>query len=1550
MYKQHTSKRFLALLLTALLCFSFFPSMTVNAEPTGKTITVTHSKDLGEDLKVQTSSIASGEPVALDTTDNSKFYRIEQYYAKNSPDNSSYVEKGHKLLKITITHGGNTKEIYIPEEAPSSVQSTQCATDLNLTGTFTVQISMAPTNQKRIGFLYSALTPTTDITVNFVWDTGSTENFSASIAESENGSADAQFLENSEEAAVWKLDATPNTDFAFVRWESKAADAEDSEYITDNEATAQGATATVTLTGDMTYRAVFTDARLTPITPTFKQSQSNAIYSHDGDSIFSTPSDSIQQPTIYPGQIVQSGFRYTLTGPVTSGQALSVRYYAGSEAEGEPLVSFNGKLGLSSEGVAFPPVGAGTYSADLKPFIFSGDVTQITVYTKLGEANAVTKTFNLSEFIGTPGGDLGATGITSPIASSYAENYRTYDVLTFADETTGKLIMYAAGSNGVLEYGLNGFTYMTGIEVPSANTTPGYVASLNGTKDKLIALGIDSAGSSALWQYTPEAGVWSEIESSRAIGYGNDADSASTGIIISEDEAYRSVATGNGNNKVWDGTEWSVYSAHNFTSFIRANADTYYASALDGLYKHTAAGWTKVSDQTGTIAGAGYDGSVLVKTGNAYYKVSADGNTATLIDDSYFSANSVINLGIDYAGNIYAFLPYGVYKKDDSNWILQAVGGKVLAETGTIEKAFNPLPNVTLFTGSGGAYYLKAGETTVTFDPMTDDQPTTFTGKISTAVTLPAAPTSDGQIFTGWYHNRSNTNNANPLDLMAMPAKSLTVYAHWASENTGGDPFADARAAALTQLNTARAAYTQSDYTTSEWAELQAAYNAGKTAIANAADYTAIQNALNGAKSSMASVTASNAGIATVAVSVEKFTLGQGYIIEPVLVTIPKGERAAKILTDQIVTNVGSYTGASAAGSSYHHTGSIDSAFYLSAIKDVPTNNDPPIPQYLKDAIKGNTRGGYYDPKNEDGYLGEFDYTSDSGWMYCVNGSFPGVGFSDWKLKTGDVMRVQYTLVGLGADLAADNSSWGSGAIKPLADKDNLTWRVAEINTNNEDKNAFDNGNGYANAVTVLSKLDSTQQQVDDALAALGGKGNRPAQGASGDTSVTSVTVSGVTAEIMPPNIFSVTLPASKSLASLTAGDIIITPRDPAASVTGLATADGGRTWTFTVIAADGDSTTTFTLNVSGGSSGEVARTDDAGVASVSINGIAAAVNASGSIFSAELPDGVDISSLTAANIAIVLSNPKASVTAGPTTANGGATWTFIVTAEDGETTANYTLNLTVAAPGTDDPAADIVVEDDENDTGIFVTAKPGILPPDTGLQIDPLNVGKTYDTAKAALQTKGGSFTLFDIALIRGGKEIQPNGAITISIPVPNGYTAAKCKVFHINDDGSATDMNAVVKNDVLVFTTNHLSPYAIWQLETPSDTGDNPGPGVWKKQANGTWKYLTDGIAATGWVRDKGAWYYLDKTTGIMKTGWVRDNGIWYYLARDGKMRTGWIKDKGAWYYLAGNGKMVAAKWLKDTDGTWYYLGGNGKMLTGKHKIGGKTYAFKGNGVWAG
>ena len=151
--------------------------------------------------------------------------------------------------------------------------------------------------------------------------------------------------------------------------------------------------------------------------------------------------------------------------------------------------------------------------------------------------------------------------------------------------------------------------------------------------------------------------------------------------------------------------------------------------------------------------------------------------------------------------------------------------------------------------------------------------------------------------------------------------------------------------------------------------------------------------------------------IGYVVVSIEKETLGQGFILEPTRVPLYKNENVAQV-TDRAL---------SMAGRKYKNTGKLTGGFYLSQIEDKNRGTIDPPQDILKLISKLKERNGAYPYSTEDirypDYLGEFDYTSQSGWMYSVNNYFPDVGSAEATAYDGDVVRWQFTLAGLGADL-----------------------------------------------------------------------------------------------------------------------------------------------------------------------------------------------------------------------------------------------------------------------------------------------------------------------------------------------------------------------------------------------------------------------------------------------------------------------------------------------------------------------------------------------------
>ena len=119
-------------------------------------------------------------------------------------------------------------------------------------------------------------------------------------------------------------------------------------------------------------------------------------------------------------------------------------------------------------------------------------------------------------------------------------------------------------------------------------------------------------------------------------------------------------------------------------------------------------------------------------------------------------------------------------------------------------------------------------------------------------------------------------------------------------------------------------------------------------------------------------------------------------------------------------------------------------------------------------------------------------------------------------------------------------------------------------------------------------------------------------------------------------------------------------------------------------------------------------------------------------------------------------------------------------------------------------------IEKDLVDEGTGIKVK-GTMDPDAALKVEKLE--NTFENSVAT----------YDITLQKDGIAIQPDGAITIKIP----SDVKDCKVMWLKDDGTAEDMNAKYTDGCYVFTTDHLSVYALVQDKTIL-TGDANQDGI--------------------------------------------------------------------------------------------------------------------------
>lgn len=1048
----------------------------------------------------------------------------------------------YELSKITI----NGKNIEIPEASTTNnlISLGQIEGIANGNGEQSIRIrnwdATSPKSNRGIYISFNEITPTQNIEIHFDFQKKQGPAFNATVTSEDTAKGtiakDAvQFIRNSEDrtSTKWKLTASPaaNYKLSYIQAgtdESTRVDSED------------GMTVTWEINENRDYTAYFEKANIT--------FGDYFGYTLGNRSNISSGSKNLQTKALYEGQRAAFGFAISYPSLTPDDSKITYKLYAGENADDDKL--------LGTYHFSFSSSGKGTTYYPQLVLSSMPDISKLTITAQLNNNDIISRTYDVkvlpSEKLGLSYISSEYNSSLQPRDKTSIGGPDVHDVCAFTDETTGRLTMYFAVSGGVMKYdpaGEPALKYMEGMSFKYNDNFQfsGYPIAIGGTSEDKLAAFVKTntkveSGCLDYCIYTCRDGVWSKVEGSE---FNADMSAYRIGVVLGADDAWTS-------DRHWDGTSWQDNEIK-FNSFWKKDSSTVYAGSADGIYKYDGSKWQRIerTSETTYISGGctGSSGSVIMITsesstvsrgiyqnidlGTSVNKVtiSADGSVAaetidvTKLKENYADPSNIkVNISIDSSGEIYAitsgyeyaigssFNSYSsslVYKYVNGSWVYQIVDefndesdvkaieeGKILGTSYSsgeftegdanvdnnpvafksrpdgVRNILNILDNLSLLVGKAGAIYGSFGDVTITFDSQGGSEVEPVTQAACSKVTAPESPTYDDYTFGGWY-THANCLSKNLYTFDYMPAKDITLYAKWVED---GDALQDIRAAALSSLEKAYTSYQQSEYDDAAWKELENTYKNGKTDIENAGTYDLIQASLNSAVAAMAAIEKS--GEITVTVSVEKFSVDGTYIIEPTEVTVPKYSQASVVVTDllkEYYKDAG-YIEKGNDGKPYRMTGTEINGFYLASVYD---------PTYKTDEEKGHAQ-------NYKGFLSEFDCGTYSGWMYCVNGSFPGVGASAYTLNNGDVMRWQYTCEGLGADIGADNSDWGSSESAAVADKDALTARIAEIN---KDKAAFfaqtpdgSNEAAYENAMKVLANIASTQEEVDNALKALGGK------------------------------------------------------------------------------------------------------------------------------------------------------------------------------------------------------------------------------------------------------------------------------------------------------------------------------------------------------------------------------------------------------------------------------------------------------------------------------
>ena len=104
-------------------------------------------------------------------------------------------------------------------------------------------------------------------------------------------------------------------------------------------------------------------------------------------------------------------------------------------------------------------------------------------------------------------------------------------------------------------------------------------------------------------------------------------------------------------------------------------------------------------------------------------------------------------------------------------------------------------------------------------------------------------------------------------------------------------------------------------------------------------------------------------------------------------------------------------------------------------------------------------------------------------------------------------------------------------------------------------------------------------------------------------------------------------------------------------------------------------------------------------------------------------------------------------------------------------------------------------------------------MPGDVNLQVESITDKSNANFIMAQKELGSNQIAaLFDISLLQNNVRYEPNGKVTVSIPLPTSLVGKSGVVIaHIKDDGSVIYITPTINNNIITFQTDSFSKYAI-------------------------------------------------------------------------------------------------------------------------------------------
>ena len=118
-----------------------------------------------------------------------------------------------------------------------------------------------------------------------------------------------------------------------------------------------------------------------------------------------------------------------------------------------------------------------------------------------------------------------------------------------------------------------------------------------------------------------------------------------------------------------------------------------------------------------------------------------------------------------------------------------------------------------------------------------------------------------------------------------------------------------------------------------------------------------------------------------------------------------------------------------------------------------------------------------------------------------------------------------------------------------------------------------------------------------------------------------------------------------------------------------------------------------------------------------------------------------------------------------------------------------------------------------------MIKALPVAISDDVRLEVTAIRPrNENYPKISNILSDIEGEKTYFDIKLVKGDELVQPNGYVTVYIPIPKEYDSERLEIYHVDiENRTAKLIEGTIQGEDYTFTTNHFSTYVLVEKPDP-------------------------------------------------------------------------------------------------------------------------------------